>query len=241
MVKTVIEDLLKKRTNIRFFSSKIPEKKIIQEILEKAHNLTPYKNNFMHFDIDVYGPECVDQKKNLVLTTICNGPKKHYRQKNLNDADLQKLKQGYQDWLDFYAGDKTKSYILFEKWQFNEQVTAPYLLAYYLASTKFKESQKQNEYFTSGRMSEMYVDKVSRDEFNMQAGMHSMVTSMLALEQGLDVSFCKCYFYNKVLHTDILAPRTPAFLLGIGYKDESKSRVKRSTSKPQLNEVLKWQ
>ena len=51
----MIEDILKKRTNCSFFrEDKIPDKKIIDDILNKAHNLTPYKNNFIHYDIEVY-------------------------------------------------------------------------------------------------------------------------------------------------------------------------------------------
>ena len=81
----MIEDLLKKRINISFFSKKIPDKKVVEEILEKAHNLTPHKNNFWHYEVDVYGPEHAEQKKTLALATVCSGHKDYYRQENLND------------------------------------------------------------------------------------------------------------------------------------------------------------
>ena len=43
----MIEDILKKRSNISFFrEDKIPEKSLIDDILKKAHTLTPHKNNF---------------------------------------------------------------------------------------------------------------------------------------------------------------------------------------------------
>ena len=238
----MIEDLLKKRTNISFFSKKIPDKKVVEEILEKAHNLTPHKNNFWHYEVDVYGPGHAEQKKTLALATVCSGHKDYYRQENLNDNDWQKLEKAYKDWLDFNAGDNTKSYVIKDKWHFNEQVTAPYLLAYYPADAKVKESQKQGQYFTRGRAAEVFsnLTKVSKDEFNIQAGMHSMVTSMLALEQGLDVSFCRCYFYNQHIHTDVLAKKGLTFLLGIGYRDESKYQYKSWIDKPKLDEVVKW-
>ena len=38
----------------------------------------------------------------------------------------------------------------------------------------------------------------------IQAGMHSILTSTLALEKGLDASFCKCFFYNTNIHSNIL-------------------------------------
>ena len=54
----MIEDLLKKRRNISFFKQdKIPEKQMIKQIMEKAQELTPHKNNFWQLDSDEYGME----------------------------------------------------------------------------------------------------------------------------------------------------------------------------------------
>ena len=50
----MIEDVLKKRRNISFFKhDKIPDIELIRQILEKAKNLTPHKNNFWHYEVDV--------------------------------------------------------------------------------------------------------------------------------------------------------------------------------------------
>ena len=146
----MIEDLLKKRTNISFFNKKIPEKQVIKEMLEKAQELTPHKNNFWHYEIGVYGPEHAEQKKILALSTVCNEQLKYYRQNDLKDKDWKKLKESYNDWIDYHNGDKSKDHVVKEKWHFNEQVTAPYLLAYYPAEAKMRESQKNDKYFKSG-------------------------------------------------------------------------------------------
>ena len=37
----------------------------------------------------------------------------------------------------------------------------------------------------------------------IQAGMHRIITSMLAVEKGLDASFCKCFFYNTNIFIQI--------------------------------------
>ena len=239
----MIEDLLKKRTNISFFNKKIPEKQVIKEMLEKAQELTPHKNNFWHYEIGVYGPEHAEQKKILALSTVCNEQLKYYRQDDLKDKDWKKLKESYNDWIDYHNGDKSKDHVVKEKWHFNEQVTAPYLLAYYPAEAKMRESQKNDKYFKSGRADKVFrsTTKISRDEFNQQSGMNAMVITMLAMEQGLDVSYCKCYFYNKAIHTDILAKGNPAFLLGIGFKDKDKMQYKSWIKKPTLDEVIKCQ
>ena len=234
---------MKKRTNISFFNKKIPEKQVIKEMLEKAQELTPHKNNFWHYEIGVYGPEHAEQKKILALSTVCNEQLKYYRQNDLKDKDWKKLKESYNDWIDYHNGDKSKDHVVKEKWHFNEQVTVPYLLAYYPAEAKMRESQKNDKYFKSGRADKVFrsTTKISRDEFNQQSGMNAMVITMLAMEQGLDVSYCKCYFYNKAIHTDILAKGNPAFLLGIGFKDKDKMQYKSWIKKPTLDEVIKWQ
>lgn len=240
----MIEELLKKRSNITFFDkNKIPEEKVIKEILDKAQELTPHKNNFWHYDIGVYGPDQAEQKKTLALSTVCNDHLHHYRSDQVKDEDWKKLEQAYKDWIDYHNGDMSKRHVIKEKWHFNEQVTAPYLLAYYPSEVKIRESQKNDKYFQSGRAEQVFrsITKTNRDEFNQQAGMNAMVTVMLALEKNLDVSFCKCYFYNKAIHTDILAKGKPAFMLGIGHEDKNKTHYKSWIKKPTKDEIVKWQ
>ena len=238
----MIEDLLKKRSNITFFrDDKIPDKRVIEEILEKAHVMTPHKNNFWHYDLYVYGPDNIETKKNLALSSVCNSHKDYYKQEDLTEEDWQKLRKSYQDWIDFSAGDKSKEYVLKDKWHFNNQVTAPYILAYYPAKQKARPSQIETDYFQKRAEKIFYSpETVYTDQFNQQDGFYSMVVSLLALEKGLDVSFCKCYFYNENIHSDISLKKGSAFLLGIGYKDESKRQYKTWITKPKLDEVVKW-
>ena len=239
----MIEDILKKRENFTFFrKDKIPEESMVREILDKAHNLTPHKNNFWHYDIYVFGPEQVETKRKLAMSTVCNDHKNHYRKENLTDKDWKELEKNYQYWLDLHDGDKSKQYVEDNKWFFNEQVTAPYLIAYYPAKQKLRESQKNTDYFKGGRMQEVFNDtaKVYNDEFNHQAGMHALVTSMLALEKDIDVSFCRCYFYHEKIHTDVLLKKGLPFLLGLGYRDRTKKNYKSRVTKPKFDEVVKW-
>ena len=70
---TILEDILKKRSNITFFKQdKVPEKKIIEDILEKTHNLMPHKNNLYNYEIEVYGPEHFDQKRFVAMSIVCS-------------------------------------------------------------------------------------------------------------------------------------------------------------------------
>ena len=240
----MIEDLLKRRTNVTFFKKdKIPDKKQIEKIIKKAFTLTPHKNNFWHYHLYVYGPEHVESKRNLAMSSVCNQHLRYYRQTDGNkvtEEDWEKLKKTYQDWLDYYDGDETKDYVIKDKWHFNEQVTAPYLLAYYPAKTKARPSQIDTEYFQK-RAEKVFYDpyKITEADFNQQSGMNATIIAMLALEQGFDVSFCNCFFYNENIHSDIRLIK-PAFVLGIGYRDENKRDLKCWIQKPKSDEVITW-
>ncbi len=252
----MIEDILKKRTNISFFrEDKIPDKKIIEDILQKAHLLTPHKNNFFQYDIEVYGPEYDEDKKYATLATVCSDVKNMYR-KSENPKDFIELEKIYEKWLWFHK-NKVKSYSdkEFEKMRksinqhhFNQQIRAPYLLVYSKKTDDIiTNSQKESSYFKRGRLEKVFDVKslINNNMWLVQAGMHGIITSMLAVEKGLDASFCKCFFYNTHIHSNILRKvkvkdNDIAFTLGIGYGDKEMMKYQSYVEKPLLEEIVKW-
>ena len=248
----MIEDILKKRTNCSFFrEDKIPDKKIIDDILNKAHNLTPYKNNFIHYDIEVYGPEYNDEKKYVAMSTVCSHAKHKYSKKLASKETMDELEKIYDDWLVAQSNLKSKQdfYDMRKKFDgihFNNQVRAPYLLVYTKKKDMVTESQKQSDYYKSGKVTSIFqTNKPNQGMWLVQSGMNSIITSMLSVEKGLDVSFCKCYFYNSNIHTNILRKALKnsndiAFLLGIGYADTTKHQYKSWVKIPTLDEIVKW-
>ena len=264
---TSIEDILRKRSNITFFrQDKVPEKKIIDDILQKTHDLMPHKNNFYNYEIEVYGPEHFEEKKVVALATVCSTDGKRFR-KSKNAKDYEELEEIYELWLESQKenNNKSKKGEYFNKkthseWfknhkfkdklkriHFNEQVRAPYLLVYTKKEKVLTDTQKKDDYFTKGRLDEIFNVESSKDTgmWLIQSGMHSTITTALALEKGLNASFCKCYFYNTHIHTNILRKAVRdnndiAFLLGLGYEDKSKSHYKSYVPKAKLNEIVKW-
>jgi len=251
-----IEEILKKRTNITFFrEDKIPEKKVIEEILNQAHTFTPHKNNIFQYEVEVYGPECDEDKKYATLATVCSDAKKEFWKSN-NPKDFKHLEKVYEKWLE-YHNSTVKSYQDEEfkkmrkelnKFHFNQQMRAPYLLVYSKKTDNIiTDSQKESDYYKKGKLEKTFnIDSLKRSSaWMIQAGMHGIITSMLAIEKGLDASFCKCFFYNTHIHSNILRKaRTSfdsiAFTLGIGYKDTNKMKYKSFVSKPNINEIIKW-
>ena len=70
----------------------IPEKKVIDDILNQAHSLTPHKNNMFLYDVEVYGPEHFDEKKSVALATVCSSAGKPFRNSN-KPEDFEKLEE----------------------------------------------------------------------------------------------------------------------------------------------------
>ena len=250
-----IEEILKKRTNITFFrEDKIPEKKVIDDILNQSHSLTPHKNNMYLYDVEVYGPEYDEDKKFATLATVSSDAKAKYRE-NDNPEDFKELEKTYEKWLHYHKNivkDK-KSYREMKKdlkrVHFNQQMRAPYLLVYSQKTNNLiTDSQKESDYYKTGRLEEVFnIDTLKHSSaWLIQAGMHGIITSMFAIEKGLDVSFCKCYFYNTHIHSNILRKVRKsfdniAFTLGIGYRDEEMMKYKTWIPKPNTNEIIKWQ
>lgn len=241
-----LEELLKKRSNITFFrEDKIPDKEIIEDILQKTHNSLPTKNNFSIYEVEVYGPEHFDEKKSVALSTVCSSAGKPFTKSN-KPEDFEKLEELYDLWIESHKQKRKLSEEL-TNIHFNNQVRAPYLLVYTKKENILTKSQTESDYFKKGRLENVF--NVDNNKENgmwlIQSGMHGILTSAFAIEKGLDASFCKCYFYNTHIHSNILRKAVKktndiAFLLGIGYKDETKHQYKTYVPKADIDEIVKW-
>ena len=92
--KNYLNELIKKRKNIKFFSDKIPDKDIIKKILDDTLAAAPVKNNIYHYSLEVYGPEFYEAKKSLLLQTLCV-PKARNPKKGLlkmMGTDIEKIR-----------------------------------------------------------------------------------------------------------------------------------------------------
>ena len=242
----MIEEILKKRTNITFFrEDKIPDKEVIEDILQKTHNSLPTKNNLNAYEVEVYGPEHYDEKKSVALSTVCSSAGKPFT-KSTKYEDFEKLEELYDLWIESHKQKKRLSPEL-KNLHFNNQVRAPYLLVYTQKENILTNTQKESDYYKKGRLQDVFNVDTNKGNgmWLIQSGMHGILTSAFAIEKGLDASFCKCFFYNTHIHSNILRKAAKnyegiAFLLGIGYGDYSKHQYKSYVSKPNLDEIVKW-
>ena len=114
-------------------------------------------------------------------------------------------------------------------------------------SLRITFSKENSDYYKKGRLNQVFDVEVNikNNMWLIQSGMHSILTTAFALEKGLDASFCKCFFYNTHIHSNILRKAVKktnniAFLLGIGYKDETKHQYKTYVPKADIDEIIKW-
>ena len=221
--------IMSQRHNIRFFDQhKIPSKELINQILQDGHNYIQHKNNLVQIEINIWGPEHAEEKEALVLNTVCGPGKEHWRKDGKYYNNFKILKEFYEEWRYCWLNKDKKRHEKFikeVKIDFNEQVRAPYLLVFTQRERKPTQKQIDNN-FHSWVFN--YADTDNKNErWYLNAGIHGYGLSLLAKNEGLSASFCKCFFKTPYNYTKILEPIKNkstyeiAFMLGVGYKNDS--------------------
>jgi len=173
-----VEDLLKKRRQIReiWDPKKIPSKELINDLLSKAFDLAPSKQNLYPFKIHVIGPE--NYKEKILLGSICALYKKGSVNNWQNDAAI-----GLN----------------------NNHKEAPWNLIFELRQAKHNNftldhsKHYEEEFKNSGKSRFTQIDS---DKFRSNAnvnlacvevGLYTQVLASLCLEKGLDISYIKSF------------------------------------------------
>jgi len=172
-----VEDLLKKRRQIRetWDPEKIPSKELINDLLSKAFDLAPSKQNLYPFKIHVIGPE--NYKEKVLLGSICALWKKASVNNWENDAAI-----GLN----------------------NTHKEAPWNLIFELRQAKhnnftsFHSRHYEKEFKNAGRTRFMQIDSRFRLTANInlacvEVGLYTQVLASLCLEKGLDISYIKSF------------------------------------------------
>jgi len=229
MITKNLIDVMKNRHNIKFFDQKkIPDKELIKQILKDSHNFIPHKNNLIQIDINVWGPEYEEEKKALVLNTVCGPGKKHWRPGGKYHNNFKILRDYYEEWRSYWLDmrkDRVKSYRNKLGIEFNEQVRAPYLLTFTQRIKSPTQNQIDNNFYGYDFN---YNDSSNKGErWYLSAGIHGYGIALLSVNAGLSAGFCKCFFNTPFNYSKILEPIIPnqtekiPFMLGLGYKNEN--------------------
>jgi hypothetical protein len=238
------------RHNIKFFDQeKIPSKETIKEIIKESHLYVPHKNNLIAINIKVWGPEFDKEKETLVLSTACGPARDHYlRGGGKFYGDIKILKDRYNEWRDLTIKGNNEE---IQKWRneyglnFNEQVRAPYLLAF---TQKYREpTSTQAE---RGYMPWVWQENEGENDGSkwfLPTGIHSYAITLLSAYRGLYASYCRCFVNKPFLYTkifeDVVHHQRVAgsiIFLGIGFKDYRVAYY-ADKNKASVDEYVKWQ
>ena len=239
------------RHNIKFFDQeKIPSKETVEEIIKESHLYVPHKNNLIAINIKVWGPEFYKEKERLVLSTVCGPARDHYiKSGGKYYGNYNILKARYDEWRELSIKGENKEEN--HKWRneyglnFNEQVRAPYLLAFTQRLREPTEIQQERGYMP-------WVWAKSDGEngqcrWFLPAGMQAYGITLLSAYRGLYASFCRCFtnkpfLYTKMFEDVVHKPdiASSIFFLGLGYKDYRVAYY-CDKNKASVDEYIKWQ
>ena len=237
------------RRNITFFDqTKIPEKQIIENIMQDAYKYVPILNCVYPFKIKIWGPEYKDMKKQMVLRSVCGPNQNDFRPGGKYVGDWKKCEQIYDAWIQLVQN--TGKSVMFEGYYFNNQIMAPYLISYHPVPILPTESQIKKGYIERRAM---HDNGMIREIAVMGASMHGYGVSLLSANYDLYGSFTR----NWLIGVDSIE-NTPAamkpltedsnygivpFVLGIGYKNEKipYNGDANQGIKPEFEEIHFWQ
>jgi len=228
-------ELLNKRRHIhKFDTEKTPPKEQIDDLLYKAWKVTPSKNNFMPYHVNVLGPEHVSEKESITKKCMLNKKKTNEARVPIHHSDKFKT----------WEEDGTNATFLHIR-------TAPYVCVF---TQRICEPNKfyadcidRGDFFE--QMHEEYIEEMVRTTCTEIGWFTSNLTN-LCLEQGLDTATLLCFpYYTKTWNRDwedIPWVKYPVLLLGsIGkakqYRRESMTELeKKDDKKPEPEEIIKW-
>jgi hypothetical protein len=237
------------RRNITFFDQeKIPEKAVIEKILQDAYKYVPILQCVYPFRVKIWGPEYTNLKKQLVLRTVC-GPNQHnFHKGGKHEGDWKKCEEIYDGWIKQCSELKRDS--LYEGCYFNQQIVAPYLISWHPVPIAPTQSQLDQGY-VERRANNVELNLVTSI---IGASMHGYGMSLLSANEGLFGSFTKRFITNvdtaenlpepiKPMYTQNLTFGTVPFVLGIGYQDTSIPYEGDANKgiKPSFDELHFWQ
>ena len=188
-------DPLDRRINHRNFKQdEYPTRDVISDIIQDAINVSPIKGQ-LYINVDVWGPEHHQIKKDLVLTS---------------GYELTGLKRTQDENLsDFEWEDKILNQYHNNPEQFNTQLEAPYLLA--LTEDKIENKPRHK--------------RTRLKRFWENLGIFGYAVALTANKRGVDASYCSHYNmnyttkFNKMCIDYKKKGKNVLFFLGLGYYD----------------------
>ena len=224
-------DLLEtKRKHVKKYSSKIPDKKLIEKSLWKSWKTSPSKNNSMAYQVLVWGPDKQVEKE--AIHSLC--VKAHIRaEERAVEKGLATLTQrGEQN--PYYEHIKLNPYLF----TIHSRVATP--------DRWYKSKVSEGHFYDQGY--ESLIEKIV-DSVAVEVGIFASNLTQYLLEEGIDISYNSCFkrdvksWHNVGLH---MVKTRPILMMTCGYalryRKQDLERVNKTDwdLKPELDNIIKW-
>jgi len=222
----MIYDIIKKRKHVlKYKRSQIPSKVVIEQILKKAHDLTPSKQNVMPYRVSVLGPE-KQEEKDVVYNNVV---KNHFRMEEDALADGKLDRDSYIKKVNpYYHHIKENGYLLVISARLHKEVND-----YYKKEVEIGHFMEQ--------MDEERVRKNKDfDSVCVEVGLFAANLTACAVEMGVDVSYTICFSRNMEDWKKLpFIEYRPALLISMG-KAKQYRGIQPGDTKTPFDEIIKW-
>lgn len=239
-----IFDTLEKRHHVRKYKPIPVPDKLVKELLYKAWKVSPSKNNFMPYRVNVLGPD-KQEEKNLIWDKVMNNHKFYDdRGATIDTKNNPKMKVPYE----FkpnpnYFHVRHNSHLLVIAQRVCDE-----------PNDYYKRMIKINGHYAE----QCEVNEVSTtaESVSFEVGLFASALTALCIEQGIDISYCACFPKNEQRWQD-----TPYVwydtenklakihtIMSIGYADYYRHQHMKTLKhnfgdkdiKPEMDKIIKW-
>lgn len=216
-------NILDNRKHVRIWDEKIPAKDTIDTVLWKAWKVTPSKQNFMPYYVNVLGPDRIKEKH---LIHGLSRKNKIFVNENANEGWIEPGINPDYDYI------KTVPYLIV----FSQRICKPNK---YIQQT----IDYQNDHYE--QMHEHELKSIVRTTA-VEVGIFGAHLTAFCLEEGLDTAYTCCFPSNVKDWVEIpIIKYNPMLIMGIGYCKKSRRELLNPKSseldrKPEPEEIIKW-
>ena len=215
----------------KYMPDKIPPKELMQDALWRAWKTTPSKNNFMAYEIDVYGPHMQEEKDKLWKFAVQN---------HIN-AEERAVKKGLAD--KTQEGEPNPFY---EHIRYN-----PYLICFHGRVCKKANPFYQRQIAKGHFADQMYEEYVSHIHGStcVEVGIFAANLTYYLLQNDLDMSYNSCFIRDKNVWQKngfFWVQQDPILMMSVGYAERYRFQdlklweMTNMDLKPEMNEVVRW-
>ena len=231
MTKSPVYKALNKRQQVWLYDrEKWPTKEEVNSVIKEAYEVTPSKQQFMPYKINIIGPGDENQSEKIKIWN-----KAVFNHHAIEDRAMRE--------------GKIKDSIHLVNRNYQHIISAPYVLVFesrLCKNNKFNQWGVDNDSHFTEQTIESELSQID-SLISFECGLFSQSLVGLALEKGIDVSFTSCFPKNPSRWQDTTyVNRTPQMIVTLGYGSYYRMDFMKRTNqvqddhKPPYEDMINW-